>query len=589
MLNFIRKVKKIFNKIVCKWRIISDKYKELASVLTIVGVMLFAVVFIFLCKGESSDNQANQVVDIAQNKAESYYYLREYDKAIQEYKDLQKQEEWPIYKVKIAEIESVRGQTELSNSMLEEIVSIRNSLILNEGKEKYADKDAELGNYVAFTALMNGDYKKALEYGEFFISEDPDDKALQRTMFTIYMVNNLKEEAKGIVNNYPYDNESSYDLALYAKMNMLLDDWDKGLELLKEAWYLNKDEIKVFDVIAQINAYNSNDIISKIMELHEKNPDEVCYKIWLIKCYSMLEATTPQAVELLNEIENEDVGETVFKTIIAKIKQHEGDDTETEKIIKEIISNKNETYIGYHTAAWYYLEKGDGKKALEYCKRSILENKDYPDNYGSLIPDIMAMLKKSEVAEPYFRTALYKEPFNYNIMLKVADYYQNTESNSDEAYSYFSLASLVKPNDANIYYNMALININNDVNKAIELLKKCIELDETSTKYHRTLGTIYINEGKTEEGIKEIRAAYAVDKSDILTLNNAGVYYISMDTNIDRGMINLKAAYDGMNETTDIDTRNVITDNYNKAKDIYEAYHKYDGSKITIPEFQLFY
>ena len=589
MLNFIRKVKKIFNKIVCKWRIISDKYKELASVLTIVGVMLFAVVFIFLCKGESSDNQANEVVDIAQNKAESYYYLREYDKAIQEYKDLQKQEEWPIYKVKIAEIESVRGQTELSNSMLEEIVSIRNSLILNEGKEKYADKDAELGNYVAFTALMNGDYKKALEYGEFFISEDPDDKALQRTMFTIYMVNNLKEEAKGIVNNYPYDNESSYDLALYAKMNMLLDDWDKGLELLKEAWYLNKDEIKVFDVIAQINAYNSNDIISKIMELHEKNPDEVCYKIWLIKCYSMLEATTPQAVELLNEIENEDVGETVFKTIIAKIKQHEGDDTETEKIIKEIISNKNETYIGYHTAAWYYLEKGDGKKALDYCKRSILENKDYPDNYGSLIPDIMAMLKKSEVAEPYFRTALYKEPFNYNIMLKVADYYQNTESNSDEAYSYFSLASLVKPNDANIYYNMALININNDVNKAIELLKKCIELDETSTKYHRTLGTIYINEGKTEEGIKEIRAAYAVDKSDILTLNNAGVYYISMDTNIDRGMINLKAAYDGMNETTDIDTRNVITDNYNKAKDIYEAYHKYDGSKITIPEFQLFY
>lgn len=589
MLNFLRKVKKIFNKIVCKWRIISDKYKELASVLTIVGVMLFAVVFIFLCKGESSDNQANEVVDIAQNKAESYYYLREYDKAIQEYKDLQKQEEWPIYKVKIAEIESVRGQTELSNSMLEEIVSIRNSLILNEGKEKYADKDAELGNYVAFTALMNGDYKKALEYGEFFISEDPDDKALQRTMFTIYMVNNLKEEAKGIVNNYPYNNESSYDLALYAKMNMLLDDWDKGLELLKEAWYLNKDEIKVFDVIAQINAYNSNDIISKIMELHEKNPDEVCYKIWLIKCYSMLEATTPQAVQLLNEIENEDVGETVFKTIIAKIKQHEGDDTETEKIIKEIISNKNETYIGYHTAAWYYLEKGDGKKALEYCKRSILENKDYPDNYGSLIPDIMAMLKKSEVAEPYFRTALYKEPFNYNIMLKVADYYQNTESNSDEAYSYFSLASLVKPNDANIYYNMALININNDVNKAIELLKKCIELDETSTKYHRTLGTIYINEGKTEEGIKEIRAAYAVDKSDILTLNNAGVYYISMDTNIDRGMINLKAAYDGMNETTDIDTRNVITDNYNKAKDIYEAYHKYDGSKITIPEFQLFY
>lgn len=38
------------------------------------------------------------------------------------------------------------------------------------------------------------------------------------------------------------------------------------------------------------------------------------------------------------------------------------------------------------------------------------------------------MIKKGEpnLAEPYFRTALVKEPFNYNIMLKVANYYEYT-------------------------------------------------------------------------------------------------------------------------------------------------------------------
>ena len=134
-----------------------------------------------------------------------------------------------------------------------------------------------------------------------------------------------------------------------------------------------------------------------------------------------------------------------------------------------------------------------------------------------------------------------------------------------------------------------ILNLNKDVNKSIELLNKCISLDGSSTKYHRTLSTVYINEGNTEEGIKEIRTAYDVDKSDILTLNNAGVYYISMDSNIDRGMINLEAAYKGINDRTDEDTKQVIADNYAKAKEIYDAYHNYDGSSITIPEFKLFY
>ena len=44
------------------------------------------------------------------------------------------------------------------------------------------------------------------------------------------MVNGQRDKANNIIKEYDVDEESSYDLALYARMNMLVDDWDKGYE-----------------------------------------------------------------------------------------------------------------------------------------------------------------------------------------------------------------------------------------------------------------------------------------------------------------------------------------------------------------------
>ncbi|MGG7177009.1 tetratricopeptide repeat protein [Clostridium paraputrificum] len=569
-----------------RYKKLTDKNPKIDTVVTLVGVMLFAFLVMFICQkamGSSAEN-------IATNNAEAGFYERDYDTAISEYEKLQEGDEWPLYTAKLAEVYSVKGDYVKSNKLLEEAYEKRNNLIDKNGKKKYNNVDGDLGNYLAFTALMNGDNKRALEYGEIFMEQNKANKGLERTMFTIYMVNGEIDKAKALIEEYPVDKESAYDLAIFARMNILVDDWDKGLDTLKEAWYKNKDEIKVFDVIAQIAAYNKDDIIKRLSELSEKNPDEIAYKVWLIKCYSMLEATTDEANRLLEEVKGEDLGNVVFNTVIAKIYQHSDRKEEAEEILNNIIKSEKDSFIGYHTAAWYYLDMGDPDKAFELCKKSILENKDYPDNYGFLIPEIMMKKKQSEIAEPYFRTALLKEPFNYNIMLKIADYYWYTAENGEKAYEYFNLASLVKPNDPEIYYNMAMIKLKGDKeDEAIELLKKCISIDETSTKYHRTLGTVYLNQEKNAEAIKEIRAAYAVDKSDISTLNNAGCFYISIEGDIERGMTNLKAAYDGLLDSTDIETRNTITENYQKAKELYDAYNKNDGSKLTVPEFNLFY
>ena len=531
-------------------------------------------------------------VSIATNTAEAAFYNRKYDVAIAEYTKLQEKEEWPIWNVKIAEIYSVKGDFVKSNEIIQKVYETRNKIIdtKKEKIDKLEVKDRELTNYIVFTTLMNGEDKKALEYGEIFLQDYPNDKNLLKTMFTVYMVNGNKDKAKEIVDNYPRSDETASDLAILARMNMLVDDFDEGFTLLKDAWYKDKNEVKIFDVIAQIADYNKTDILDKISKLEKKEPNELAYKMWKAKIYSMSKDSAEKAGELVDKLENEDVGNINLMLIKSNMYQNMGEIEKSKEVLDEIIKNDPNSFIGYHAAAWqaYNNEKYD--EAFKNCEKSIVMNKDYPDNYGFLIPEIMAKQKKAEEVEPYFRTALYKEPFNYNIIIKIAEYYGNTVQDTTKALYYYDLASKIKPNDAEIYYNMALIKINNQrEDEAIELLKKSISISDKVPKYHRALGTVYLNKEKNEEALKEIRNAYTIDKNDILTLNNAGCYYISIDGDVDRGMVNLKAAYDGINEKTSAEDKDTITENYNRVKNLSDAYNKRNGATLTVPDLKLFY
>ena len=564
------------------------KNKYTIPAISMICYLIIAVGIAVITKNIMSEGKT---VSIATNAAEEAFYNRNYDTAIEEYTKLQEKDEWPIWSVKIAEIYSVKGEFVKSNDILAKAYEARNKVVDSEkDKEKIEAKDRELTNYIVFTYLMNGENKKALEYGELFLSNYPSDKNLLRTMFTVYMVNNEKDKASELVENYPREDETSSDLASLARMNMLVDSWEDGFNLLKDAWYKDKNEVKVFDVIAQITAYDKDRVLSKISKLIKNNPDEVVYKLWMAKIYSMSEESVDQANEIIDSLKDENIDSVNLMLIKSNIYQNSGKTTEAENILMQIINSQSDSFIGYHTAAWQAYNDGEYDEALNYCKESILKNKDYPDNYGFLIPAIMSKQGKTEEAEPYFRTALYKEPFNYNVIIKIAEYYWNTVQDTTKALYYYDLASKIKPNDAEIYYNMALIKVNNQrLDEAIELINKSIKLDGESSKYYRTLGTIYLNEEKNDDAIKAIRNSYSINKNDILTLNNAGCYYISIEANVERGMTNLKAAYDGINEKTDIKDKEIITDNYNKVKELYDEYNKNDGATLQVPDLKLFY
>lgn len=579
-------IKRMGSKVKDCYNAIYKKAPYIEPALIISGSLLVALVIIVSIKGILSED----IVTIEDNQAEVAFYNNDYEQAIVEYEKLQKDEDWPFWQVKIAEIQSIKGNFEKSNELLRSAMLKRNQLLGDKNREKYKEKDIEFINYVVFTYFMNEEYEQALSVGESFMLENGKDKTLMRTMYTIYMADGQKEKAKEMIDTYEVDNESAYDLATLAEMNILMDNWDNGFKLLNEAWNKDKNEVKVFDVISQFASYDRNGMLDKLTELVNNNPNELSYQMWVAKVYSALPETSSTANDIIKEIENEDVGTIPLNVIKSTIYKNMGDELEAEAILKDMVESDENSYIGYYIAAWESFESGDYEKAFELSKKSILENKDYPDNYGLLIPEIMTAMGKRERAEGYFRTALQKEPFNYNIIIKTAEYYTNNSIDNEKAIKYYNLAADLKPNDSEIYYNLATLELlDENTDNAIEYLNKAIEVDDSVGKYYRTLGAIYLNEGENDKAIESIRNAYGIDESDALNLNNAGCYYIGVEGNIERGMENLQGAYDAINSSMDEETITKITNNYNKAKDLYDEYNRGYESKLKVSDFVLFY
>ncbi|MFT5871930.1 MAG: tetratricopeptide (TPR) repeat protein [Clostridium sp.] len=188
-------------------------------------------------------------------EAEKHFFAQEYDLAIEKYSELAVSgKNSPKWNIKIAEIYSVKND-------------LNNSLKYIDISKKYEKIDANSYNCMVFTEFMNGKYELALKDGKIAISKYPSDKSLIKTMFTVYMANGKAGEANKSIARYPVDKNSSYDTAEYSRMLMLVDKWEEGFSELRRAFEMDKDEYKIYDVLAQISLHNKDILLQKITAL----------------------------------------------------------------------------------------------------------------------------------------------------------------------------------------------------------------------------------------------------------------------------------------------------------------------------------
>ena len=536
-------------------KLIKNKYVE--PIITIGLSILFA--FVVLISIQSM--MGTKTVTITNNKAEEYYYDGKYDEAINEYMTMQKEDAWPIWTARVAEIYSIQGDITQANNLLKEAIVKRDKLMLENGDE-YLEQDKELINEVVFTFYMNNDLEQAESLGEYYLESYNTYKPLLKTMFAVYLANDEKDLAKGIVNSYPVDKDSAYDLATLAKMQIMINDYYNGLENLRLSYEIDKNEIKSYDVIMEACQFDKEKLLKKVTELSEENPKVEAYKAWINEINSFDEKNIDFSKNVIDEIKN---------------------NINTDEL-------EEDSYVDLYIKAWENYNKGQYDKAKEFANEAILANSDYENTYGMLMPNILIATENSDKIEGYIRKAIFNEPYNYNLIVNIAKLYEDKLSNLDKAKYYYDYALTLNKNNDELYYDLALLNLKMDkVDDAILDLNKAIAIDEDKSDYYRALGTIYYNEKEYDKAIENIRKAYSLNEKDVLALNNAACYYITVDKDVWRAYSNIESAYNDMPSSIDSESKKLITNNYNAIKKVYDKYVNDENTIVDVQGLELAY
>ena len=536
-------------------KLIKNKYVE--PIITIGLSILFA--FVVLISIQSM--MGTKTVTITNNKAEEYYYDGKYDEAINEYMTMQKEDAWPIWTARVAEIYSIQGDITQANNLLKEAIVKRDKLMLENGDE-YLEQDKELINEVVFTFYMNNDLEQAESLGEYYLESYNTYKPLLKTMFAVYLANDEKDLAKGIVNSYPVDKDSAYDLATLAKMQIMINDYDNGLENLRLSYEIDKNEIKSYDVIMEACQFDKEKLLKKVTELSEENPKVEAYKAWINEINSFDEKNIDFSKNVIDEIKN---------------------NINTDEL-------EEDSYVDLYIKAWENYNKCQYDKAKEFANEAILANSDYENTYGMLMPNILIATENSDKIEGYIRKAIFNEPYNYNLIVNIAKLYEDKLSNLDKAKYYYDYALTLNKNNDELYYDLALLNLKMDkVDDAILDLNKAIAIDEDKSDYYRALGTIYYNEKEYDKAIENIRKAYSLNEKDVLALNNAACYYITVDKDVWRAYSNIESAYNDMPSSIDSESKKLITNNYNAIKKVYDKYVNDENTIVDVQGLELAY
>lgn len=529
----------------------------IGSIVTLVLSLVFALVVLVSIQAIMGE----KTVSITGNKAEEYYYDGKLDDSINEYMTMQNNDSWPIWTVKAAEVYSVRGDVTQSDNLLREAMVKRDKVMLENGDE-YIEQDKELINQVIFTFYINNELDQAESLGEYYLTTYSTYKPLLKTMFAIYSAKGDSKAAEEILKSYPVNEEDAYDLAVLAKMEMMLGNYDDGLSNLKKSYNLDKNEIKSFDVIMETCEFDNGKLLNKLEELSEEEPKEEAYKVWI------------DEINMLNSA-NMDLDEAITNEI--------NDNINIDDLDKD-------SYVYNYAEAWNYYNKGQYDKALEYCNAAIVANPEYENTFGILMPKILIANENSDKVEGYFRTAVYNEPFNYNLITNIGKVYEDDMQNYDKAKASLNFALSLNKDEDTLYYDLAFIDLDMENTKdAIDNLNKAISINKNYYKYYRTLGTVYFNDKNYDRAIENIRKAYSLNEKDVLSLNNAACYYIMVDKDIWRGYSNIESAYNDMPSDLNQDLKDLITKNYEKIKKVYDKYVNDESTAIEMTDLELAY
>lgn len=213
-----------------------------------------------------------------------------------------------------------------------------------------------------------------------------------------------------------------------------------------------------------------------------------------------------------------------------RLSQEEKNFEEAAKEFEKAIELDPRDVRAYSNLGFSLTQLGEHEKALAlFEKAAELEPTDETSrkNLARVYEDIAKNHFKNRnytEAIRFYQRALDLEPDGLNCLLQLGICHSQKASaettlalarpDYEKALEFYSRVLEKEPDNVDIIYNMGLTNLAIDnLDEAIQLLKKAVDMDPTVSDFHKILGRAYARAGEQESAVTELVISKALDTS----------------------------------------------------------------------------
>ena len=262
------------------------------------------------------------------------------------------------------------------------------------------------------------------------------------------------------------------------------------------------------------------------------------------------------------------------KEKLAKVLLQAGETDEAIRVLEEITKANSLQFATFELLGELYEQKGDIDKALAHYQHSLLLDASEPTNHLR-VAQLQLSLKRYDQAVETAQVARAKFPDNPQALYLLAIVLSQAKKHTEAMTAFASAQAEFQANreellDSRFYFSYgAAAEQAGLIDKATELLKKCIELDPNDPQAYNYLGYMWVDRGENlEEAGKMIQKALEADPDNGAYLDSLGWYYFKTG-DLDRALRELLKAADVLKSTDKITPEDPVV--YDHIADVFQA------------------
>jgi tetratricopeptide (TPR) repeat protein len=424
---------------------------------------------------------------------------------------------------------------------------------LKKGRTKFPDSP-QLAISLANTYLAQNRRKSALVTLKKFLDNHKEDQAAQKKLASIYLDNQQFAQALDILNQIPEDRESKQILFLKAKAYTGLGLQNKAIRHLKQATDKDPDFIEAWAELAYLYEVEKDYVsaaktYSRLLEMGQTSPE-----VWIRLIDIHLKLNNPdKALQLVKDgPQNEQ-----FLLRVSGLFLQESFYTQAEEVFS-LFETKPAALDRYYfyLSVLAYEGQDSPEKALEHLQKIKPDSDIYPKSL-TLQARILLQIGQDQKAQELVRKGQQRFPENKEFwliessLLETQNDYQKAQKTLEQALEHI-------PEDQDLLYHLALmehklgneqealqtmekvININpehsqalnfvgytladsnQNLERALVLVKKALELDPENGFILDSLAWVYFKQGKVKKAWETIGLAISKVQNDPIIWEHYG-------------------------------------------------------------------